>query len=646
MPLFPSDFKKFQYLEHDDKSVTLQHPKGHKIIIAKKALKGDLRKQMDAMCEGGVTKKAEGGAIAEVRRSGSAGEGAQTTQELRDEANPTPKPMTGTDVRTPEQKQKAAAYYDTPKQTPNEGPASTDKDGYQKFAEGDLVSKDKMIEVPASELARITQEYNASKAPSTEAPSIDPAPVRQEQAQPQGEAFSMERLGPELSKVHQDRSLTDSLNPQQNLVAANTPAPQADTSIAPPLPTATGQGIAPQGAPPAKDVLSQAPDASMIQSGYGNALAGINQQATAQAALGQEQNQILQKQAESRAVAEHAYQQHYNDLDSERQNLQHDIQTGQIDPEKFWNNHSKLATGIGIILAGFNPSNNPNAAIDFLNKQMDRDLTSQRENLSQKNNLLSANLRQFGNLRDATDMTRLMQSDIMQNELQQAAAKASSPLAKAAALQAAGELKMKVAPIMQQFAMRRAMMSMANGNNPDATDHMLGYMRVMNPEMAKEMEGRYVPGVGMGKVPVPAGVRDEIVSHQKLQSIGQDVLNYSKTHTNLVPGTAEYNTGVQKAQILQQAIREGLLGTVFRESEKPLLEKFVDDNPAGALKSLSSQPKIRTILDSNKMQLNLLKRNYGLPEQVEQDQTQAAKQWLQNNPNDPRADIIRKHLGK
>lgn len=364
--------------------------------------------------------------------------------------------------------------------------------------------------------------------------------------------------------------------------------------------------------------------AGMMQKGYGNEMAGINASTKAAGALGDQQAQLLNQNIQSQQNAQVAYKQQYDELEKERQAHMSDIQQGYIDPQKYWTgdsngngSHSRVASAIGMILAGFNPTNKPNAAVDMLKYQMDQNIEAQKQNLGAKQNLLTANLRQFGNLREATDMTRLMQSDIMQNELKTAAAKAASPMAKAAALTAAGQLQMQYAPLQQQMAMRQSMMKLANSGNSDvgATEHMLAYMRMTNPEMAKEMESRYVPGVGMASVPVTPAVRDQLVSHQKLDSIGNDVLNYAKTHTNLVPGTAEYNTGVQKSMILQQAIREGMLGTVFRESEKPLLQKFVDDNPAGAFKTISSEPKIRTILDSNRMQMNLLKKSNGLPSQ-------------------------------
>lgn len=387
------------------------------------------------------------------------------------------------------------------------------------------------------------------------------------------------------------------------------------------------QGLAQQQQAPQNPMAQGMNDIEgMMKSGYQQKLAGINQQAEAQGQLGAAQAEMLNNQVKAQQDAQIAFKKQFDDLEQERQAHMKDIQEGHIDPNKYWTgdaqgngSHSKLMTGIGMILAGFNPTNSPNAAIEFLKHNMNMNLEAQKQNLGAKQNLLAANLRQFGNLKDATDMTRIMQHDVMQNELMSAAAKAQNPMAKAAALQAAGQLKMETAPMMQQFAMRRAMMHLADGghgedpSNTAAAEQMIAYARMTNPEMAKEMESRLIPGVGMAKVPVPPAAREEMIAKQSLAQAGQDLLQYSKTHSNIIPGTPEYNFGVTKALAFQQKIREGLLGTVFRESEKPLLEKFVNENPAGALKALNTQPQLKAILDSNQMGLNTQKQGYGLP---------------------------------
>src|SRR6202020_262 len=126
---------------------------------------------------------------------------------------------------------------------------------------------------------------------------------------------------------------------------------------------------------------------------------------------------------------------------------------GHIDPEKYWTGtkdpvtgeqvggHSKIASAIGMILAGFNPAGKPNAAIDMLKFQMENNLKAQAQNLDSKQNLLRANLQQFHNVRDAMDATRLNIADITQAQLGKAAATAKSAGAQNAAAMAKLQLQ-------------------------------------------------------------------------------------------------------------------------------------------------------------------------------------------------------------
>lgn len=446
--------------------------------------------------------------------------------------------------------------------------------------------------------------------------------------------------------------------------------------MAPIPPSQTEQGPQPPGSPgnmpeASPDRLPQSTDSqqpmanmmandpmAMMQQGYQNQMGGIQKEAAAQGMLGKEQEQILNQQVEAQNKAKASYQEQYNALDKERQIHMQDIQNGYIDPNKYWTgdkdgngSHSKIMAGIGMILAGFNPTNQPNAAINFLTKQMDMNLDAQKQNLGAKQNLLNANLRQFGNLKDATDMTRLMQADVVHNQLLQAAAKATTPMAQASAMKAAGQLQMQYAPLQQQFAMRRAMMNLAdssNGNPSDtkAAEQMIAYARMTNPEMAKEMESRLIPGMGMAKVPVPEKVREQLTGFQKLQDTAKDLLQFTKTHTTINPLSKDYAVGEQKAKTLQAFIREGMLGTVYREGEQPLLDQFVNNNPAGAMKMLQTQPKLKELLNSSTMQMNALKKSYGLPQTQQSDPNQQALQWAKANKNDPRAAAILQHLGQ
>lgn len=584
------DLKSFKHVKSDDKTTTLRHDDGHEIKLAHKSLSKEGQAQLRALA--GSAKRATD----DPQERAMMAEGGEASA-------PSITPDIASQLYTTDPEQAAPAIqqaYDTG--VTNEIKSNKGKAALMRSA----LEKDRPFVEPASDQQNELDALN-------------------------------------MTKDHVDQMTAD------NKPAAD-PAVQGDINAqkrALGLMAPEAQGIAPGAAPqasaaPQGDGLAQGMDATagMMQAGYNNQMKGIQDTASAQGKLGEAQAQLMQQNIEAQQHAQGAFKSQFDALEQERQAHMQDIKDGHIDPNKYWTgdkdgngSHSKIAAGIGMILAGFNPTNNPNAAINFLKSQMDMNLEAQKQNLGAKQNLLSANLRQFGNLKDATDMTRLMQADVMHNQLMQAAATAQTPMAKAAAEQAAGKLQMEYAPIQQQFAMRRAMMGLANnGAKGDPTDtkaaeQMISYARMTNPEMAKEMESRLIPGVGMAKLPIPNEARTEITAKQSLDHAAQDLMQYSKTHTNLIPGTAEYTYGEAKALAFQQKVREGLLGTVFRESEKPLLEKFVKDNPAGAMKSLSTQPQLRSIIDSNNMSLNALKQSYGLP----QTKTQSAPQFATKN---------------
>lgn len=206
--------------------------------------------------------------------------------------------------------------------------------------------------------------------------------------------------------------------------------------------------------------------------GVGEQKAGLQQEAAAQTQMGNEQAATLQHGQEVQQAALQNYQTHYQNLENERQSLISDINNQHIDPQHFvhsMDGASKIATAIGLIAGGIGGgiTHTENPALQYLNAQIDRDINAQKANLGKSENLLSANMKQFSNMRDATDMTRVMQTDILSNQLKQEAAKASGPMAKARLLQAAGALDQQTAPVLSQIAMRKTLINAAqNGHIP------------------------------------------------------------------------------------------------------------------------------------------------------------------------------------
>lgn len=256
--------------------------------------------------------------------------------------------------------------------------------------------------------------------------------------------------------------------------AQQTPVqPEVHSPANPPPPQVSNQGEIPAAQPNLTAPIQNDPygtQATMNAYGQGlqNQTQGIQGQAQAEGALGQAQAKQLDQNIQIQQQQAQNYQSQVNELNQERQHFISDVQNQHIDPQHYLNSMGtggKIATAIGLIIGGFGGPNN--AAQQFLNTQISNDIDAQNKNLGKSENLLSANMRQYGNIKDAMDMTRVQQMDIVKNQLQEAAAKAATPLAQAHAQQAIGQLDMQAAPIIGQMAMRRtALAGTGTATNP------------------------------------------------------------------------------------------------------------------------------------------------------------------------------------
>ena len=376
----------------------------------------------------------------------------------------------------------------------------------------------------------------------------------------------------------------------------------------------------PQEAKPTGDINSDYEQ--MYTKGLQGQIGGIRGAAAAQAGqFGEAQKQYAQQQNTLREL-EINHQREYDDLMAERNNIMQDINNGHIDPDKYWTGdaeghggHSKIMTGIGMILAGFNPTNRPNAAIDFLKFQMDKNLDAQAKNLNSKQNLLRANLEQFHNMEQAKAFSRLNQTDMLAAKINEAASKYGGPMAQANAQRAIGQLQMEAAPVMLQLSMQRAMMNVTkNGSDPNATEQTLNYMDMLNPEMAKSYRARYVPGYGFATAPVPDALKTSISSYKSVNDLMNQSLAFSQAHRGAFDKLSPAE--ISKAKTIQMqliaSIKQAQHDGVYKPSEAEFLTSQIGGSPISFLSKISSEPKIRTMQQNIQNEYNNALAPYGL----------------------------------
>lgn len=630
------DLSQFKHVSSDEKSTTLQHKLGHTLTVLHSALNPTNQEQFKALAKASKAEKKS-----EEPKEAKASEETPPRQMLADGGMPTQQgPIEqAIDVATAGAGQAAPAIpseLDAKRELYNRNVANSSP----LYASGVGDGADKMF-LPDG---KAPQALDSSAWQQAEGQYQDQIKSKNDAA-----ALTVQKFA-EDNKARAAAGLPP-LDLPPGIQTDTNPVAGTDVSSFMQQPA-----VAPQQAAAPRDPGND-PE-GMLRSGYNSQMAGINAGAKAQGDLGNAKAALLQQDVEARQKAQSVYQQHYDDLEKERQAAIQDVKDGHIDPNAYWTGdkngnggHSKILAGIGMILAGFNPTNSPNAAISFINHQMDNNLQAQKENLASKQNLLASNLRQFGNLRDATDMTRVMQNDMVQHQLEQAAATAQSPLAKAAALQAAGQLKMQSAPLFQQFAMRRAMMQLANdpsaGGNEQALDHMIQYMRATNPEQAKEMESRRVPGYGIGTIPVPNEVRGTLVAKDQLGQMSKRFYDWAAKHSGSISPT-DIAQGKTMAAELQSAYRNSINGGVFKKGEQEFIDQIVDSDPTKFFNKIRVLPKLKEVINSNDMQASILAKGYGLkvPDPIVHlpPEQQKLAQWARQNPGDQRSSMILQKL--
>lgn len=357
-----------------------------------------------------------------------------------------------------------------------------------------------------------------------------------------------------------------------------------------------------------------------------------------------------------------------DELNNERKNFIKDIQSNLIDPEKYWTgdengngSHSRLMAGIGMIIAGFRPGSSPNAAIDYVNKQIDNNISAQAKNLDTRNNLLKANLEHFRNLRDATDMTKAMSLDMATNAVNLAAAKAGTPQAQAAAARATADWAKQASDLSMQVSMRQMLMGLNGGKGQSGNiNATLNYMDMIKPGSAKHYRDRYVEGFhgidggAFAQQEIPERVRQEFGNMATFENALKDLQNLVQNHPITMPLSQVKTLAEQKARTVQAYARDSLLGTVYREGEQPLLDEFIAADPTSITEFFRTPTKIRGLMEANDLKRKASARVYGLApnESLPRASVRApvskegAAMWLKQNPNHPKAAEVRKYLGE
>lgn len=414
---------------------------------------------------------------------------------------------------------------------------------------------------------------------------------------------------------------------EQSALQSATQPTAADTMNSPQAPIEQQTAPSPQVASGGKGF-----DASKQMSrGVANQIAGTKAEAAAVGDQGMREADVLNDQINNQKVLQDHFQQQYQALEKERQGHIADIQKGYINPDKYWTGytlpngekvegHSKVSAGIGILLAGFNPAGRPNAALDMLEKQRDQSIEAQKQNLQSDHNLLAANMRQFGNLNDATNMTKVMMNDALVNKMTEVASMSKDPIAQARAQEAIGKIQFDSADKQRKVNISQTLMNLLRSNQPGAIEQAMPMMQQVAPEMYKQYQEKRVPGIGPGGQtiyadrPVTNEAREKIQGYQDFNRAINEAQAFGSKYGGSLSGMDPRVQAQGKVIIsnLGNTLRQAESMGVIKKSEVEMMDGLLGSNPANPLGALTSSPQLAMMQHLKQAEYNSHLRNNGI----------------------------------
>lgn len=223
--------------------------------------------------------------------------------------------------------------------------------------------------------------------------------------------------------------------------------------------------------------LPKDPNSPSLENSFAKSMGAAQTEGDVTSKLASDQANIEHKAAQADQAFMAKRQADFDQMSKETLHQAKDLADKKIDPEAYWKDHSKIMAAIGLGLAAFGKSD---AAMGFINKAIDRNVEEQKSDLAHQKNLLSMNMKLYGDKTAAEDATRATNAAYVAHKLGEVAAKAGTPMAQAKAQQAQAQLMAQYAPGLQRAATIKTL-------NSGAAAHMdpANFLSVAKPDQQK-----------------------------------------------------------------------------------------------------------------------------------------------------------------
>jgi hypothetical protein len=403
---------------------------------------------------------------------------------------------------------------------------------------------------------------------------------------------------------------------------APTPAPSA-------LPAAGQQATTQTGAAPQSDVGSYS---ATYVGGLQQHIAGIGAEAAATGALGATRASILGGAATATDQVIQDAQQSYNANMEDYKNFVNELRdpNSHINPNHYLDSLStggKIMTGIGLILGGMGGglTHQGNPALDFINKQIDRDIAAQQVNLGTKKSLLESNMLHFGNIRDGLLMSTAQLRGAAAVHMEKAAALYQDPIAQARAQQAIGQLHQSAAGMISligggsapggaQGAAPPQNQGAPEGQMPQKPHaRWLQMMQFQNPEQYKLFMPKYDAATDQFATrDLTNDDRANLRDYQTLDQKARYLYQWAQQHGGTL-NPAVMGEGRVTSADLQNIYRASIHGGVYKQSEQDFINNVIPSHPDQFFARFRTLPQLSAVIQNNNVAHDIYRRDLGLP---------------------------------
>lgn len=245
----------------------------------------------------------------------------------------------------------------------------------------------------------------------------------------------------------------DSAPPAQPPVADDTAA----APLAPPSPSLQSVQAAPISVPqvPAAPAV-QNPDGTLNPGGAAQtATSAVDLQGKIDSQAAKAKANYDQQYLEERQRLANQDAQNYQEMKAHTDEFANFTKANPINPELYGQSQTdsqKTSTGIGLFLGGLGGQGHSNMALDFLNKNIDRNIQAQRDNVNNQKTVWGAYHDLYGSATIANNLAKVSANDMLTHQVDLTAAQLGTPQAAQKAMQLRSQKAIENSKLLQDAA--------------------------------------------------------------------------------------------------------------------------------------------------------------------------------------------------